>query len=103
MKKILLVDDEQFNIDALKIMIRRFTAYDPDEFCDIDKNGIQCIELIEKDIERNDFKYCSYSIVLMDQNMPFMDGCQASKKLREILYARDIAQPIISAVTGHTE
>ena len=39
----------------------------------------------------------------MDCNMPYLDGYQATSKLREILYEKDIAQPIVTAVTGHTE
>ena len=35
--------------------------------------------------------------------MPHMDGYEATQKLREMLYEKDIEQPIVSAVTGHTE
>lgn len=39
----------------------------------------------------------------MDCNMPFMDGYDASVAIREFLYSLDIDQPIIVALTGHTE
>ena len=35
--------------------------------------------------------------------MPFLDGYDATIKIREYLYQMRIDQPIISAVTGHTE
>ena len=35
--------------------------------------------------------------------MPFMDGYEATHKIREIFYKGGAKQPIISAVTGHTE
>ena len=35
--------------------------------------------------------------------MPFMDGYEATTKIRQYLFEMDIDQPIISAVTGHTE
>ena len=35
--------------------------------------------------------------------MPIMDGNQATMKIREYLYLKGIAQPIISGCTGHTE
>ena len=35
--------------------------------------------------------------------MPFMDGYEATQQIREYLYAKRIRQPIISALTGHTE
>ena len=39
----------------------------------------------------------------MDCNMPFMDGYQCTQKIRELLLRLRIKQPLIAAVTGHTE
>ena len=39
----------------------------------------------------------------MDCNMPFMDGYEATDKIRQYLFEKDILQPIIIGVTGHTE
>ena len=35
--------------------------------------------------------------------MPIMDGNEASSRIREYLYSKNIAQPIISGLTGHAE
>jgi CheY-like chemotaxis protein len=35
--------------------------------------------------------------------MPFMDGYESTEKIRQFLYEHNIDQPIILAVTGHTE
>jgi len=35
--------------------------------------------------------------------MPFMDGYEATTEIREYLYSLNIDQPIIAALTGHTE
>jgi len=35
--------------------------------------------------------------------MPFMDGYEATEEIREYLYRRKLKQPIIVAITGHTE
>ena len=39
----------------------------------------------------------------MDCQMPFMDGYEATDKIREFIHSQGAPQPIISAVTGHTE
>ena len=39
----------------------------------------------------------------MDCQMPFMDGYEATNKIREFIDLQGVNQPIISAVTGHTE
>ncbi len=39
----------------------------------------------------------------MDCNMPIMDGYTASTKIREYLYENGVDQPLIIAVTGHSE
>ena len=35
--------------------------------------------------------------------MPFMDGYEATEKIREFLFDLGLPQPIIIAVTGHSE
>ena len=35
--------------------------------------------------------------------MPFMDGYEATQKIRQYLYDKDITQPIITAVTGQSD
>ena len=59
--------------------------------------------MVEKDLIRNNYSYCSYELILMDCNMPVMDGYDSTSKIREIIHRADLTQPIISAVTGHTE
>jgi CheY-like chemotaxis protein len=39
----------------------------------------------------------------MDCNMPILDGYDATKQIRQFIQLEKLPQPIISAVTGHTE
>ena len=46
---------------------------------------------------------CDYEVIFMDCNMPFMDGYEATGKIRQMFYDLSLSQPIITALTGHTE
>jgi CheY-like chemotaxis protein len=48
-------------------------------------------------------KSCHYELILMDCNMPFMDGYETTQKIRDLFFRERLQQPIISAVTGHTD
>ena len=39
----------------------------------------------------------------MDCNMPFMDGYETTARIRNLIQSENLAQPVISAITGHTE
>ena len=39
----------------------------------------------------------------MDCNMPIMDGYEATSQICSYLHSKSLKQPIISAVTGHSE
>ena len=45
----------------------------------------------------------SFNLILMDLNMPGMDGNTTMVKIREYLHSNGVNQPIIAAVTGHLE
>ena len=70
--------------------------------CDGASNGLIALSMVKDDVKKNNGKL-SYSIILMDFNMPVMDGVTCSRKIREFLYEEKIPQPIIVGVTGHTE
>lgn len=74
-----------------------------DQITDHCLNGLEAVKMVEKDLIRNNYSYCSYELILMDCNMPVMDGYDSTSKIREIIHRADLTQPIISAVTGHTE
>ena len=56
-----------------------------------------------ENVESNSNKFTNYEVILMDCNMPIMDGYESAHKIRRYLKSLGISQPIILAVTGHTE
>ena len=59
--------------------------------------------MVVKNINANDLKCCNYDLILMDCNMPILDGYQATSSIRTIIHSTGLAQPMIIAVTGHIE
>lgn len=81
-KKIAMETQKQFrilNIDDSKVNLmmtqKRVEAHLPDIKCDIIDNGKDGVELIKNDH--------SYSLILMDIDMPEMNGIQATENIRE--------------------
>ena len=103
----MVVDDEPFNIKAIVGMM--LTLRMPNRhIVDTCLNGEQAIELMQKAVDEGDPD--RYGLILTDLSMPFMDGYEASRRMREIretgLRARinsaDLNMVII-AVSGHSE
>ena len=67
-------------------------------------SGEQALVMIHNDVEKvNGYKRCSYNLILMDCQMPHMDGYETCEQIREYLFYHSLPQPIITAVTGHVE
>ncbi|MEI7633143.1 MAG: response regulator [bacterium] len=84
-KRILMAEDNQVNQKVAKEIIRR-----TDYSCDIVSNGREAIEAIKN---RN------YDLVLMDCQMPIMDGYQAVREIRRL--DGPMAHVPIIAMTAH--
>ena len=87
-KRILIVDDELFNQISAKIVLKAAGMQNIDDICDTANNGKEAVNTIMADVIKN--QNCSYSLILMDLNMPVMDGCTATKSIREYLYDNEI-------------
>jgi len=68
-KKILLVEDNETNQIFMKIVLNKLCI----EF-DIASDGVEAIDM---------FKQNRYDLILMDENMPNMNGIEATKKILE--------------------
>ena len=91
--EILIVDDNGLNIYALEILLENF-GYKSDYATD----GKMAIDEINKQ------KYkgcgCHYQLVLMDLNMPVMDGRMAQSLLKQQMDAGELRPFRIVACTG---
>lgn len=85
MPKILLAEDNWINQKVVVAILKRFGYA-----ADIVVNGVEAVEA---------FAAKHYDIILMDINMPEMDGVEAMQKIRDVFPAEE--QPYIIAVTAN--
>ncbi len=83
--RILLVEDNRLNQRVALALLRRL-GYP----CDVAMNGLEALEAVA---------YQHYHVILMDIQMPEMDGIEATRQIRRRLPAAK--QPYIIAVTAH--
>lgn len=73
---ILVVDDTAFNIEIVDMMISHNFGIS----CDSAISGMEAFIKVKKRIQRCQ---ANYKLILMDINMPVMDGCEAVKRIRK--------------------
>ena len=67
------MDDVGFNIQAIEIILKYLGKIDIEKVCSKAMNGLEAVEMIKKDVFENKNR-CSFELILMDCNMPVMDG-----------------------------
>ena len=84
-RRILIVDDEPYNLIALKIMLKQCGI--PEEYIDCAYNGQEAYEIVQKEYR---LKQYSFGLIIMDCSMPIMNGYEATELIRRFLRKKDI-------------
>ncbi len=87
-KKVLIAEDSSViqNLTKKILQIQNYQIFSA-------KNGEQVMDMLEKE---------DYDIILMDINMPKMDGMECAKKIRALKDAKKSKIPIV-AITGNAK
>lgn len=87
-KKVLIAEDSSViqNLTKKILQMQNYEIFSA-------KNGVQVIEMVEKE---------HFDIILMDINMPKMNGMECSQKIRENKDSRIAKIPIV-AITGNAQ
>jgi len=85
---ILAVDDNDLNLRLVVAMIKRL-GYDPVTA----RDGLEALDIYKKNLPK---------FILMDIQMPVMNGIEATKKIRELEQSSDLPAAYISALTANT-
>ena len=75
---VLVVDDDEFNIMAVTMLLKMKNIK-----CLAARNGQLALDLIEEQCKLRENCCKSFQLILMDLNMPVLNGIQASKKLNQ--------------------
>jgi CheY-like chemotaxis protein len=90
-KNVLIVEDSPINARLLQRLLKNF-GFEIEHAL----NGKIGVELYEQHVAANN----AFDIVLMDCQMPVMDGFEATKRIREFEKSRGLTPCTISAVTA---
>jgi CheY-like chemotaxis protein len=86
--KVLVVDDNTANLFILSMMLNKLQTK-----CDQAHNGMEAVNM---------FASMSYKLVLMDINMPVMNGYEASKRIKQYSQSKNFNVTIV-AVSAQDE
>jgi len=84
---ILIAEDNEANQELIKIILSKYGLT-----FDLARNGVEAYELYTKN---------SYDLILMDEQMPIMDGIESVKKIIEYEESRGLRHTPISALTAN--
>ncbi len=78
-RRIMIVDDEPYNLLGLQIVIQQTGFKNLDQLIDKASNGEQALDLVKDAFKMKKF---SYGLIFMDCSMPIMNGYDATEAIR---------------------
>lgn len=84
---VLVAEDNEANQDLIKILLDKYSLS-----FDLAKNGLEALELYKKN---------NYDLILMDEQMPLMDGGEAVKQIAIYEKRRGLKHTPVSALTAN--
>ena len=84
---ILIAEDNEANQELIKIILSKYGLS-----FDLAHNGLEAVEL---------YKQNHYDLILMDEQMPIMDGTQAVKEILEYEISKGLGHTPVSALTAN--
>ncbi|CAK92668.1 unnamed protein product (macronuclear) [Paramecium tetraurelia] len=93
--EILLVDDVPFNVQALKTILLQKKIKSDSAY-----NGIEAMDLVIKKYQQN-ICHPTYQLIVMDIEMPLLNGLQATQKIISFFNSLNIQPPAIVACTAY--
>ena len=101
--EVLIVDDDQLNLEAMRMMLQQFKLS-----ASCARSGPDALKLVKRRLSRADLKL--YSLILLDYSMPVMNGFQCVQEIRELVQKHlnhtlkaDDCQPLIYCVTAYRQ
>ena len=100
-RRILICDDIDFNLSAIESLMTYSLRIDFEKVCVTALNGREAVQEVQRDLDAHEGLESSIKLVLMDCQMPFMDGYEATIAIKRLFRARRLPVPHVVAITGH--